>query len=106
MPRLVCLSFSTAAVHASNSARSIRRRPHAVYTHNASASSSIDQCTVSHGKPFLLESVATLAPLILVRPPFVAPQSALLESKRNWWISPAPRPSLSDYTAANLSPEK
>src|SRR5271165_732348 len=64
------------AIHASNSVRAIRTRPQAVYNQNERSSSSIVQCTVSHGKPFLLVSVVMRPSLSRLTPAWVAAHSA------------------------------
>src|SRR5271165_3134207 len=55
----------------------MRTRPHGMYSQNESSSSTINQCTESHGKPLRLFSVATCPFLMRLSPPAVAAQGAI-----------------------------
>lgn len=94
--RIIRVAFcfiSASAAQASSSERAIRTSPQAVYSQNERSSSSIDQCTVSHGNPFLLLSVARRLFLSRLSPPSVETHSVPSSSNRKSLTRPAPSPS-------------
>src|SRR5262249_45147676 len=100
---VVCIARVGSLTAAFNSVEAMRTSPQTVYSHTDWSSSSMIQCTESHGNPFLRLNVTTRPPLTWLRPVSIATQSAPLPSNRRSLTRPSAKPSTAVYDA-RISP--